>query len=90
VTGNQGTTVLTAAEHERLQPRSVELDMLVRGMLERATQDEKIAWDCLGRLHRALEKAFDLKHKLQIKEEYEAVVPGPAPGSQPYYHHYKN
>lgn len=92
MTGNVGTTLLTRAERDRMRPRSVELDMLIHGMIERTVQDAKIAWNCLGRLHLALEKEFDLKHKLEIKEEYKATLKDAASGSaqsQPFYHHYK-
>jgi hypothetical protein len=68
--GQVGSTVLTKEERERMQPRSVELDVLVRGMIERTQQDGKIAWECLGRLHGVLEKEFDLKHKLELKDKY--------------------
>ena len=44
-----------------MQPRSVELDVLVKGMLERTQQDGKIPWDCLKLLHAVLEKEFALK-----------------------------
>jgi len=90
--GNLGTTLLTRAERDRMRPRSVELDMLIHGMLERTTQDGKIAWNCLGRLHQALEKEFDLKHKLELKEEYKAALQDAASvpaQSQTSYHHYK-
>jgi hypothetical protein len=91
--GNLGSTLLTRAERDRMRPRSVELDMLIQGMLERTRQDGKEAWDCLKRLHAVLEKEFDLKHKLKLKEDYErfyGAVATPPAGSQPYYHHYKS
>jgi hypothetical protein len=90
--GNLGSTLLTRAERDRMRPRSVELDILIQGMLERTRQDGKISWDCLKRLHVVLEKEFDLKHKLQLKEDYEryyGAAAAPA-GSQPFYHHYKS
>ncbi len=90
--GNLGTTLLTRAERDRMRPRSVELDMLVGGMLERTEQDGKIAWDCLGRLHQTLEKEFNLKHKLELKEEYKTALQEAASApakSQEFYHHYK-
>jgi hypothetical protein len=92
MTGNLGSTLLTRAERDSMRPRSVELDVLVQGMHERTSQDAKIAWTCLGRLHQALEKEFDLKHKLELKPEYEAALQEAASAiqSQPYYHHYKN
>jgi hypothetical protein len=71
VVGQVGTTVLTKEERDRIQPLSVELDVLIRGMAERTQQDGKIAWDCLARLHSVLEKEFDLKHKLVLKEAYQ-------------------
>lgn len=90
--GNLGSTLLTRAERDRMQPRSVELDMLIQGMMERTQQDGKIAWNCLERLHAILEKEFDLKHKLEPKEgynlEYQAAKAVPA-GTQVNYHHYK-
>lgn len=90
--GNLGTTLLTRAERDRMRPRSVELDMLIDGMLQRTIHDGKVAWSCLGRLHRALETEFDLKHKLELKEEYKATLEDSAPPpaiSQAFYHHYK-
>ncbi len=69
--GQIGTTILTREERERIQPRSVELDLLIRGMVERTQQDGTIAWECLVRLHKVLEKAFDLKHKLELKDKYQ-------------------
>jgi hypothetical protein len=83
---------LTRAERDRLRPRSVELDMLVQGMFERMSQDARIAWSCLGRLHKALENEFDLKHKLELKPEYQAALQdatSSAPRSQSSYHSYK-
>lgn len=91
--GNLGSALLTRAERDRMRPRSVELDMLVSGMLERTTQDGKIAWSCLDQLHKALEKEFDLKHKLELKEEYKTMLEKAAPApptSQAFYHHYKS
>jgi hypothetical protein len=92
MTGNLGTTLLTRAERDRMRPCSVELDMLIHGMLERTMQDGKIAWNCLGRLHQALEKEFNLTHKLALKEEYKDVLQEAASAparSQALYHHYK-
>jgi hypothetical protein len=92
MTGNLGSTLLTRAERDRMRPRSVEMDMLIQGMLERTGQDAKIAWNCLGRLHRALEKEFDLKHKLELKQEYKTALQDAASvpaQSQLFYHHYK-
>src|SRR5258708_1831106 len=58
-----------------MQPRSVELDMLINGIVGRTQQDGQIAWDCLVRLHRVLEKEFDLKHRLDLKEGYIMAAP---------------
>jgi hypothetical protein len=91
--GNLGSTLLTRAERDRMRPRSVELDMLIQGMVERTRQDGKIAWDCLKRLHAVLEKEFELKHELKLKEDYQKYyhTDGAMPSEgQPYYHHYKN
>jgi len=74
IVGQTGSILLTKEERERMQPRSIELDMLINGMVKRTQQDGKIAWDSLARLHRVLEKEFDLKHKLELKEGY-AVAP---------------
>jgi hypothetical protein len=91
--GNLGSTLLTRAERDRMRPRSVELDMLIHGMLERTRQNGNIAWDCLKRLHAVLKKEFDLKNELKLKQDYEqfyqADAATPAEG-QPYYHHYKS
>src|SRR6266436_3005569 len=73
--GQVGSTVLTKEERDRIQPRSVELDVLIRGMVERTQQDGQIAWACLARLHHVLEKEFDLKHKLELKEGYRVATP---------------
>ncbi len=99
--GNLGSTLLKRAERDRMQPRSVELDMLIQGMHERTRQDGTIAWYCLKRLHAVLEKEFGLKHKLELKEDYaryykkNTSTPAtqsqpPASQSQPYFHHYKS
>ncbi len=74
--GQMGSTLLTKEERDRIQPRCVELDVLINGMFGRTQQDGKLAWDCLRHLHRVLEKEFDLKHKLELKEGY--TVPAPA------------
>lgn len=88
--GNSGSMLLTREDRDRMRPRSVELDMLIAGMLERTAQDGKIAWNCLERLHGVLEREFDLKHKLELKEGYGDRKPLPSvPRLQPYYHSYK-
>lgn len=99
--GNLGSTLLTRAERDRMEPRSVELDMLIQGMHERTRQDGTIAWGCLKRLHAVLEKEFGLKHGLELKEDYARYYKEntstpvtqsqtPATQSQPYFHHYKS
>jgi hypothetical protein len=92
ITGNVGATLLTKEQKERMGPRSVELDMLIQGMVERTQIDGNKAWQCLERLHAVLEKEFDLKHRLELKEGYaphtEATAMTPS-RPQPYYHHYK-
>jgi len=85
--GNKGETHLSADDRARMQAPSVELDMLIEAMIQRTHQDGAQAWDCLGRLHSVLEKEFDLKHKLELKNEYEEYYKNRA---QPYYHHYKS
>jgi hypothetical protein len=75
IVGQMGSILLTKEERERMQPRSVELDMLINGMEGRTQQDGQIAWHCLVRLHRVLEKEFDLKHRLDLKEGYMMVDP---------------
>jgi hypothetical protein len=90
--GNVGTSFLTKEDRERIKPESIELDMLIGAMVERTLKDGEIAWQCLERLHGVLEKEFDLKHWLELKEGYRAFdrakVSNQA-GLQPYYHHYK-
>ncbi len=86
VTGNVGTILLTKEDSERIKPHSVELDMIIVATIERTTKDGKIAWDCLQKLHLVLEREFDLKHKLELKEEYRHS----SAEGQPYYHHYKS
>lgn len=85
--GNKGETYLSADDRARMQAPSAELDMLIKGMLERTHQDGSLAWDCLDRLHGVLEKEFNLKHKLELKKEYEDYYKG---GAQRLYHHYKS
>lgn len=85
--GNKGGMLLSAEEKARLQGPSVELDMLVEAMVERTHQDGRQAWDCLKRLHAVLEEEFDLKHKLQLKKEYQDFY---SLGTQPFFHHYKS
>jgi len=53
-----------------MKPQSIELDMLIGAMIERTLKDGALAWECLKRLHGVLEKEFDLKHKLELKEGY--------------------
>jgi len=95
IVGNKGETRLTAEDRARMGPPSVELDMLIAAMIERTQQDGRAVWESLSRLHDVLEKEFDLKHKFELKKEYEAYY-GTADrrlepaGTQPYYHHYKN
>jgi hypothetical protein len=76
--GQMGSAVLTKEERDRIQPRSVELDVLINGMVERTQQDGKIAWDCLAGLYGVLEKEFDLKQKLELKEAYAMTTPSSA------------
>jgi len=83
MTENLGATFLTKKQKDEMKPRSVELDMLIGAMVERTEQDGKQAWGCLERLHTVLEKEFNLKHKLEMKQGYGANK------VQPYYHHYK-
>ena len=70
---NIGTSFLTRENRARMKPQSIELDMLIGAMVERTLKDGETAWVCLERLHRVLEKEFDLKHKLELKEGYRAI-----------------
>jgi len=54
--GNRGETHLTAEDRARMQGPSAELDMLIGGMIDRTQQDGSLTWNCLGRLHCALER----------------------------------
>jgi hypothetical protein len=80
--GNMGTTLLTKEDWERMKPQSIELDILIDAMIERTLKDGVLAWACLTRLHDVLEKEFNLKHKLEIKEEYRAAI-GAETGNPP-------
>jgi hypothetical protein len=70
MTGNVGTTFLTKEDRERMKPQSVELDMLIAAIVERTLKDGTLAWQSLEQLHAVLEKEFNLKHKLELKEGY--------------------
>jgi hypothetical protein len=48
--------------------------MLITAMVERTLKDGTLAWQCLERLHAALEKEFNLKQKLELKEGYGRAV----------------
>jgi hypothetical protein len=87
--GNVGLVYLNGAERDRIRPHSVELDMIIDGMLDLTINDGKTAWNCLERLHQALEKEFDLKHKLETNEQYKSSSPSAESDRQPYYHRYK-
>jgi hypothetical protein len=65
--GSTGTITLTEEDKRWLAPRSVELNSLVEAMLQRTDQDGRQAWNGLNGLHSALEKEFNLKHKLLLK-----------------------
>lgn len=73
--GALGTTGLTEQEKNWFEPRAFQLNQLVGLMLQRTDEDGKEAWNALEKLHAALEKNFDLKHKLERKRPAEA---GPA------------
>jgi hypothetical protein len=83
MTENVGATFLTKEQKDKMKPKSVELDMLIGAMVERTELDGRQAWGCLERLHAVLEKQFNLKHRLELKQGYGANK------RQPYYHHYK-
>ncbi|HZP75410.1 MAG TPA: hypothetical protein VFB45_04640 [Pseudolabrys sp.] len=82
--GNLGAVLLTKEQSAQIKPRSVELDILIRGMAQ-AYGDAKKAWQCVKGLHSVLEKEFDLKHKLELKEGYaldDVEVIADTPGSK--------
>lgn len=69
VEGHIGTSDLTDEQFRRLQPRAVELNDLINGMLERTEHDAPQAREAIERWHAVLVREFNLKHKLSFKGE---------------------
>ncbi|HEY8123916.1 MAG TPA: hypothetical protein VIF88_00620 [Methylocystis sp.] len=62
-----GTTVLSMDEMRRFGPQMVQLNLLVRSMIDRARQDAAEAWVLLDRLRDTLNKEFKLQLSMERK-----------------------
>jgi hypothetical protein len=78
MSGNIGTTMLTAEQKRWSDPRAVILNQLVEIMIQRTDQDGKQAWTAFEHLKSRIEKHFDMKLNFVRRSEADAQPATPA------------
>lgn len=73
--GGLGTSTFTRDEMMRIAPRAAALDVLIEGMMKRCDQDSAEGWVLLQKLAAALNKEFNLKLVIEVKDWAKNVEP---------------